>query len=170
MSKKELTFEQFVKAERGTTVEITMTGTIGEDGLVDVHGKKFPNDVLIYADTFYEIPRPFKVGDLASAGSIVHGIVEEIEQSGYLLVYGYHSKRGKIVTYRHHPEHFPNGINDMNLIDVLEMFCDWVASSKRHNDGNILKSIDINKERFNMPDELVSIMRNTAAYFEQLSH
>lgn len=73
-------------------------------------------------------------------------------------------------TYRHHPEHFPNGIHDMNLIDVLEMFCDWVASSKRHNDGNILKSIDINKERFNMPDELVSIMRNTAAYFEQLSH
>ena len=104
MSKKELTFEQFVKAERGTTVEITMTGTIGEDGLVDVHGKKFPNDVLIYADTFYEIPKPFKVGDLASAGPIVHGIVEEIEQSGYLLIYGYHSKRGKIVTYRNHPD------------------------------------------------------------------
>lgn len=25
---------------------------------------------------------------------------------------------------RHHPEHFVNGINDMNLIDIVEMICD----------------------------------------------
>lgn len=69
--------------------------------------------------------------------------------------------------YRHHPEHFPNGINDMNLIDLIEMFCDWKASSKRHNDGNILKSIDINRTRFNIPDTLVNIFRNTASFLEQ---
>lgn len=27
----------------------------------------------------------------------------------------------------HHPEHFPNGIMDMNLIQISEMICDWVA-------------------------------------------
>jgi len=28
---------------------------------------------------------------------------------------------------RHHPEHFSNGIDGMNLADVVEMFCDWLA-------------------------------------------
>ena len=46
---------------------------------------------------------------------------------------------------RHHPEHFTNGINGMNLIDLLEMICDWKASSERHADGDILKSIEIIK-------------------------
>lgn len=52
--------------------------------------------------------------------------------------------------YRHHPEHFEKGINDMTLVDLVEMFCDWKASSMRHNDGNLLKSIDVNATRFNM--------------------
>lgn len=34
---------------------------------------------------------------------------------------------------RHHPEHFPKGINDMNLVDILEMFADWKASSERQD-------------------------------------
>ena len=50
---------------------------------------------------------------------------------------------------RHHPEHFENGINDMDLVDISEMFCDWVAACKRTKDGDILKSLKINKERFN---------------------
>ena len=71
-------------------------------------------------------------------------------------------------TYRHHPEHEPHGLDDMNLIDIMEMFCDWMASSRRHNDGNILKSIEINRTRFGMSDQLVNILRNTARYLEQL--
>ena len=51
---------------------------------------------------------------------------------------------------RHHPEHFPDGVNGMNLIDVVEMFCDWKAASMRHRDGNLLKSIETNAERFNI--------------------
>ena len=67
---------------------------------------------------------------------------------------------------RHHPEHFENGIKDMNLIDVMEMFSDWYASSKRHADGNIIKSIEINKNRFGYTDELESIFKNTAKFLE----
>ena len=70
--------------------------------------------------------------------------------------------------YRHHPENHPNGINDMNLIDVVEMMCDWIASSRRHTDGNIKKSIEINRTRFQMSDQLVNIFKNTATYLEQL--
>lgn len=32
---------------------------------------------------------------------------------------------------RHHCEHMADGINDMNLIDVIEMFCDWEAATLR---------------------------------------
>lgn len=65
---------------------------------------------------------------------------------------------------RHHPEHFTDGIRGMNLIDVIEMLCDWKASSERHNDGDIFKSIGINQKRFGYSDELKDILRNTAEY------
>jgi len=63
---------------------------------------------------------------------------------------------------RHHPEHFKNGVDEMNLIDMIEMLCDWKAASERHNDGNIRKSIEINANRFNMSPQLVKIFENTA--------
>jgi len=62
----------------------------------------------------------------------------------------------------HHPEHYLDGISGMTLIDIVEMFCDWVAATERHSDGNIYKSIDLNKDRFNIPEELCSIFKNTA--------
>jgi hypothetical protein len=67
---------------------------------------------------------------------------------------------------RHHPEHFTNGINGMNLIDVLEMICDWKASSERHADGDILKSIEINQKRFGYSDDLKNILINTAWFLK----
>ena len=68
---------------------------------------------------------------------------------------------------RHHPEHFVNGINDMTLVDILEMFCDWKASTLRHNDGNLLKSIETNAERFNMDGQLKQILINTARMLDE---
>jgi hypothetical protein len=64
----------------------------------------------------------------------------------------------------HHPEHYENGIKGMNLFDLVEMFFDWWAATKRHNDGDILKSIEINEKRFSIPPELSDIFRNTVAY------
>lgn len=69
--------------------------------------------------------------------------------------------------YRHHPEHFAKGINDMNLVDIVEMFCDWKASSQRHIDGNILKSIETNASRFNISPQLRQILVNTAKMFDE---
>jgi hypothetical protein len=62
----------------------------------------------------------------------------------------------------HHPEHYKNGVNDMTLLDLIEMFVDWKAASERHNDGNILKSIEINGQRFEMSPQLIKIFENTA--------
>jgi hypothetical protein len=62
----------------------------------------------------------------------------------------------------HHPEHYPNGVNGMDLLDVVEMFFDWKAAGERHKDGNIFKSIEHNTGRFNLSPQLASIFTNTA--------
>ena len=63
---------------------------------------------------------------------------------------------------RHHPEFHEDGINDMNLIDVLEMVCDWMAASKRSQTG-IDRGLVINRERYGINDQLFEIIRNTVA-------
>ena len=67
---------------------------------------------------------------------------------------------------RHHPEHFPSGIKDMDLVDLIEMICDWKASTLRHNDGNILTSIDKNQDRFGYSSDMAGIFKNTVKLFE----
>ena len=62
---------------------------------------------------------------------------------------------------RHHPEYFTDGIAGMNLVDLIEMLCDWKAATLRHNDGDILKSIELNQKRFGYSDELKQILINT---------
>ena len=62
----------------------------------------------------------------------------------------------------HHPEHYKDGIDGMDLFDIIELFFDWKASGERHRGGNIYKSIDINKERFGISDQLEKILKNTA--------
>jgi hypothetical protein len=67
---------------------------------------------------------------------------------------------------RHHPEHFKeDGVNGMNLVDLIEMLCDWKAATLRHNDGNIIKSIEFNKTRFNMSNQLTQILLNSVGLF-----
>ena len=61
----------------------------------------------------------------------------------------------------HHPEYYENGIEGMSLLDLIEMLCDWQAATKRHKDGDILKSIDLNQKRFGYSDELKKILMNT---------
>ena len=67
----------------------------------------------------------------------------------------------------HHPEFYKDGILGMNLVDIVEMFCDWLAAAARHADGDIMSSIEINKDRFKMSDQLVSIFQNTAILFKK---
>jgi hypothetical protein len=66
---------------------------------------------------------------------------------------------------RHHPEYFNKKTQGMNLIDIIEMICDWIASSMIQEDGDIIKSIEINQKRFGYSDELKAILKNTAEEF-----
>ena len=98
---------------------------------------------------------------------------------------------------RHHPEHFvkwscngcfteyhgemPNrctlcgysqmqkepDLSQMSLVKLLEMLCDWIAATARHNDGDILKSLEVNQERFRYSDEMKKIFTNTVEALTQ---
>lgn len=69
---------------------------------------------------------------------------------------------------RHHPEHWKNGISEMTLVDIIQMICDWKASSERQKDGNLLLSIEKNTERFNIDDQLKQILINTAKILDEI--
>ena len=65
----------------------------------------------------------------------------------------------------HHPEHFENGVDDMDILQFVEMIIDWKAASMRHKTGSFQKSIEINKDRFGLSDQLVKMLENTAKNF-----
>lgn len=65
----------------------------------------------------------------------------------------------------HHPEHYPNGMQGMSLLDVLEMLCDWEAAARR-KDGHARESMDHNQARFGFSDELKAILLNTLPLIE----
>lgn len=66
---------------------------------------------------------------------------------------------------RHHPEHFSSGVTGMTLVDLLEMLADWRAATERHADGDLRASLEIQRERFGISDQLAQILENTAAHF-----
>jgi hypothetical protein len=65
----------------------------------------------------------------------------------------------------HHPEHYENGVSGMDLLDIVEMFCDWKAAGERRNDVSFEDSIRISAKRFGMSEQLTEIFLNTAKRF-----
>jgi len=61
----------------------------------------------------------------------------------------------------HHPEHYSDGVLGMNLLDLVEMLCDWRAATERNPDGDIRKSIKINAAEKNIPESIVRILENS---------
>jgi hypothetical protein len=56
----------------------------------------------------------------------------------------------------------------MNIIDLVEMLCDWKAATIRHKDGNLKKSIEHNQDRFNVCPQLTKILENSIALFDDI--
>ena len=57
---------------------------------------------------------------------------------------------------------------DMNIVDVVEMLVDWKAATLRHNDGNILKSLESNMVRFELDKvSLYDILLNSVGLLEE---
>lgn len=84
------------------------------------------------------------------------------EYKGFLVGMG-EALKHHYAANSHHPEHYENGIRGMSLLDLIEMLVDWKAATERHADGNLLRSVEQNQERFGYSDELKSILLATVA-------
>jgi Family of unknown function (DUF5662) len=62
----------------------------------------------------------------------------------------------------HHPEHYgPAGVAGMDLFDLVEMVCDWLAAAER-NPGDGVK-LAYNIGLFGIEPQLASVIANTLA-------
>lgn len=62
----------------------------------------------------------------------------------------------------HHPQYYDAGVHGMSLLDVIEMLCDWDAAVKRHADGSLVNSFEVNQRRFGYCSLLDDLLKNTA--------
>lgn len=65
----------------------------------------------------------------------------------------------------HHPQHFENGIKEMNPLDKIEMLVDWKASTLRNKDGDIRKSLELNRKRYKYT---VQEMKNFEKFYKEI--
>lgn len=66
---------------------------------------------------------------------------------------------------RHHPEYFCGFISEMNLIDIIEMICDW-ASFDYMTSTDAIEIIEEQMERFGFSGVLKDLILNTySRYF-----
>lgn len=112
------------------------------------------------ASKFREPERSLFAENMAGRDATAYGSPEYV---AHLLLVG-PALQHHYAHNRHHPEYHENGIQDMNLLDLFEMICDWSAAAMKTADGNAdaaMRSIQINQKRFGYSDELAQIFRNT---------
>ena len=61
----------------------------------------------------------------------------------------------------HHPEHYSGFIAEMDLLDILEMVCDWASRRGGLSANEMISLVEQQSERFSIPSELSSILLNT---------
>jgi Family of unknown function (DUF5662) len=60
----------------------------------------------------------------------------------------------------HHPEYYAaQGVAGMDLFDLVEMLCDWMAAAKRNPADGV--KLDHNVRQFGLAPQLASILGNT---------
>lgn len=62
---------------------------------------------------------------------------------------------------RHHPEHHLNGVNDMNLIDLIEMLCDFISYKDNITYTEASTMLDKQADRFGFSEEIRTLLMNT---------
>lgn len=78
--------------------------------------------------------------------------------------FDHHYKRN-----RHHPDHFANGVHDMNLVDLCEYCCDIISYYDEMHPEDAIKTIEAQKERFGFDNQLSDVLKNTLLdYFTYL--
>lgn len=65
----------------------------------------------------------------------------------------------------HHPEHFKNGVKDMNIIEIIEMLCNWKANLK--DCESLDTKIKKYKKLYGLSNDLTNILLNTSKLFDK---
>lgn len=66
---------------------------------------------------------------------------------------------------RHHPEHFTSPVVEMDLMDMIEMLCDWLGYKEAVSYSEASKLVDNQCKRFNFPEEFKNLLLNTLANY-----
>lgn len=70
----------------------------------------------------------------------------------------------------HHPEHYVNGILDMDLVDVLEMLIDWISYKDKIRISEAIELIEQQSRRYGLSEEFECVLKNTLInYFCKLT-
>lgn len=67
----------------------------------------------------------------------------------------------------HHPEHFPDGIVDMNLVQIMEMLADIIAVSDAKG-TDVIKTLPDFMRQKDIPENFYTVLRNTIGYMKGL--
>jgi hypothetical protein len=65
---------------------------------------------------------------------------------------------------RHHTNFHPNGITDMNLLDLLEMLADWRAAARRSPDLTFAESLPRAFKKYQVSKPVQQLFLNTIEY------
>jgi hypothetical protein len=68
--------------------------------------------------------------------------------------------------FQHHTGHHGRGVNDMTLVDLLEMICDWKAAARRSPDNTFTETLDYAFQKYGIGGQLQLILLNTFTAME----
>lgn len=66
---------------------------------------------------------------------------------------------------QHHPEHYPDGIEDMDFCDFIEMVCDWIGASRTYNTTKWDDVVAEQQRRFPIMPWRLAVIENLAEWF-----
>lgn len=61
----------------------------------------------------------------------------------------------------HHPEHYSQGVLDMDLVDLIEMLIDWISYKDDISIKDAIELIEMQSDRYNLSEDLKCILKNT---------
>lgn len=112
---------------------------------------KFSEDEFVGFFKINKIAREFGYGSPEYRQSIEDG------KPTFDLHYGRNS---------HHPEHWPDGVNDMGLFDIIEMVIDWHVAWETYRRGPWSESVELQIKRFDLTPEQLYLVNLIAAELE----
>lgn len=65
---------------------------------------------------------------------------------------------------RHHTAFHPNGVADMNLMDIIEMVADWRAAARRSPDLSFKEALPRAFKKYGIDETLQKLILNTIEY------